>query len=1237
MSTLKISAGKFEPIAVVGIGALFAQSNNGREFWDNIVNGRDLITDIPSSHWLVEDYFDPDPAAVKKDKIYCKRAASLSFIDFDTMEFGIPPTAIPAIDPSQLLGLLVAKQVLNDATNGLYAEQDLSRVGVILGSSTLQSIQYMASRLQRPVIEKMMREFGLPEETIVALGEKIANCYTPLQENSFPGLLANVVAGRIANRFNLGGTNCVVDAACAGSLAALSMAVNELQMHTIDMVISGGVDTLNDIVMSMCFAEVQALSLTGDCRPFSDKADGTLLGEGLCMFALKRLSDAERQHNKIYAVIKGVGASSDGRSKSIYAPVAKGQSVAIRRAYEMSGYPLSSVELIEAHGTATKAGDVAEFAGLTQAFAEEKNLRRKSCALGSVKSQMGHTKSTAGAAGLFKMVMALRHKMLPPTIKVEQPNPAFDLETSALYLNTECRPWIRASDHPRRAGVSSFGFGGSNFHLAIEEYTGQNKAPRLRTFPSELIVITAENANELLTAATDLQKHIEQGESLAFIAHHSQMKHNPQHPIRLAIIASDNAQLSQKLAQSLAALQKDASLAFSYPGAYYSGDKATPGKVMFLFPGQGSQYLGMGADLTMAFDVCQDSWNIAADLDFADDCSLQEVVFPPPVFNEDDRKTLTERLTSTQWAQAALGMTSLSQLALLKAIGIQANYLAGHSFGELTALHASGAMDEKTLLKSARKRGELMAKASKTPGAMLSVAHPVNAVLDMLKTEKLSATAANFNSPNQLVLSGSIEDINAAESYFKSQNIQCRRLPVATGFHSSLIKPSQKPFRSFLDQQALRPPQIPVYANTTGQHYPSDILAMKDLLSGQLTQPVLFQPIIEDAWQAGVRTFIEVGAHHVLSQLTDQCIKALAPSEKYHVIALDHKGENGITSLWQALGQMLVAGLNPDFNALWAEYEIPTAAFKETKERHTIKINGSNYNKPYPREITLPLKNNPMESVTAAAVEIENSVSNISFEAAAPPMEPVTTPTPSTEFKEINDMTNPYLIQMYQSLQKELVDSHNMYQKVMAESHMNFLSTIGQLANQAAGNTGGAPTQAAAPMAIEMPAPRPAPPLAPMPQAPQPMAAPPRAPVQPILTPAPAMMPQAPVQPPAAAPPQQAVPPMADQAAPPPPVAAAPTPATAAPAPATAPGAAVTLDNLEQLLLNVVSEKTGYPIGMINKDMSIESDLGIDSIKRVEILSTITRQAPNLPKIDSTALSQLQTLGDIVDYMKKHS
>ncbi|MEE9414306.1 MAG: beta-ketoacyl synthase N-terminal-like domain-containing protein, partial [Acidimicrobiales bacterium] len=394
------------PIAVVGVSALFPGSIDSTGFWNDILAGTDRLVDIPPSHWLIDDHYDPDQTA--PDKTYGRRGAFLDAIDLDAMGFGVPPNVIESTDTAQLLALIIAQRVLDDATRGQFIEIDRSRTSVILGVTSGQELMgAMASRMSRPLWLQGMRRAGIAEDVAIAACDQISDLHPEWTESTFPGLLGNVVAGRIANRLDLGGTNCVTDAACASSFSAISMGVNELYLGDSDVVIAGGVDTMNDIFMYMCFSKTPALSATEDIRPFSDQADGTMLGEGIGMVALMRLEDAERNGNNIYCVINGVGASSDGRSKSVYAPVSSGQARALANAYDKTGYGPESVELVEAHGTGTVAGDAAEFGGLRLAFEDADHDDSQWCALGSVKSQIGHTKAAAGAAGLFKVIMAL--------------------------------------------------------------------------------------------------------------------------------------------------------------------------------------------------------------------------------------------------------------------------------------------------------------------------------------------------------------------------------------------------------------------------------------------------------------------------------------------------------------------------------------------------------------------------------------------------------------------------------------------------------------------------------------------------------------------------------------------------------------------------------------------------------------------------------------------------------------
>jgi acyl transferase domain-containing protein len=408
------------PLAVIGISCLFPRAAGLGAYWAVIKNRIDTITEVPPTHWRPEDYYHPDPKA--PDRIYTARGGFLEPVAFNPAAFGIAPNSLEATDTAQLLGLVVAQQALADAgygvpswsvERGAWSEKadtplhaprstlhaprvlDRSRVSVILGvTGTLELVIPLGARLGHPVWRRALAEAGVAPDVADDVVRRIADSYVPWQENSFPGLLGNVVAGRIANRLDLGGTNCVVDAACASSFGALHLAALELTSGRSDLVLTGGVDTFNDIFMYMCFSKTPALSPTGDARPFDAAGDGTILGEGLGMVVLKRLADARRDGDRIYAVLRGVGSSSDGKGNAVYAPKASGQVECLRAAYRAAGVSPETVELVEAHGTGTRVGDATEVAALTEVY-EAGERRGTWCALGSVKSQIGHTKAAA--------------------------------------------------------------------------------------------------------------------------------------------------------------------------------------------------------------------------------------------------------------------------------------------------------------------------------------------------------------------------------------------------------------------------------------------------------------------------------------------------------------------------------------------------------------------------------------------------------------------------------------------------------------------------------------------------------------------------------------------------------------------------------------------------------------------------------------------------------------------------
>ncbi|HHO49894.1 MAG TPA: acyltransferase domain-containing protein, partial [Deltaproteobacteria bacterium] len=1263
------------PIAVVGVSAIFPGSVDATGFWNDIVEGRDLISDIPESHWLIDDYYDPDPSA--PDKTYAHRGAFLPDVDFDPLEWGVPPSIVPATDTTQLLALIVAKQVLEDAAGDKLADLDRDRISCILGITSAQELLgTMVNRLQRPVWVKALRELGYAEDEIQVAAERIAAQYVPWQESTFPGLLGNVVAGRIANRLDLGGTNCVTDAACASSFSAVSMAVNELWLGQSDLVISGGADTMNDIFMYMCFSKTPALSRSGECRPFSDRADGTLLGEGLGMVALKRLADAERDGDRIYAVLKGIGSSSDGRSKSVYAPVSTGQAKALRRAYAMAGYDADTVELVEAHGTGTKAGDAAEFEGLRMAFTETSRADPQWCALGTVKSQIGHTKAAAGAAGLFKVVMALHHKILPPTIKIDRPNPKLEIDSSPFYLNTRSRPWIHGSAHPRRGSVSSFGFGGSNFHLALEEYTGPGQqALRTRTMPCELVVLSADTPAALAAAARRLADRSDVPGFLAHAAHAAAVSLDVSRPARLAVIASDEEELAARLRRLADRIDDDPTQALEIPtGLYYATD-ASPGQIALLFPGQGSQYPHMGGELAMAFDAARAAFDAAADLDLGDQ-PLHRVIFPLPAFDEATEARAEALLRATEWAQPAIGVTSLAMLGLLQQLGLSPDVVGGHSYGEVTALCAAGVLSPSDCLRVARRRGELMAEAAGSDGAMIAVPMTVEEVRPYSDAAP-GAVLANHNTPNQVVVSGPTEAIDQIEAALRADGIDPKRLDVATAFHSPVVSASVEPFRSFLSEIEIQAPRIPVFHNPDATPYPSEPDAIREGLAGAVARPVRFVEQIEAMYAAGIRTFVEVGPGHVLSNLTAEILG----DRPHAAIPMDRRRKHGVTSLFHALGRLCVAGVPLALERLW-EGAAPTPdPHDRARPRLALAINGANYDKPYPPpggSAALP-RPNPTRTGAAMARDPEPRIvekivekrvevpAPVPVPVPAPPgpdaattahtadlspspaqqptgasMSPAQQPTGASMSQQHPD---PWIL-AFQEAQRATVEAHSAYQQAMASSHEQFLRTVEASLSGLQGLLGGVPAQPGLQGLLGgVPA---QPGLQP--------AYPPMQPTQPAAQPTqPAAQPTQPTQPT-----QQSVP-APQPAAPPPPseppelsfgasptrapddgislvqngvevLGAASVPAPSAPQPPVA--TAVEALDLEALLLDVVSDKTGYPADMLEMSMALESDLGIDSIKRVEILSAVRDAAPGLPEVDTAEMARLQTLGQVVEHLR---
>ncbi|GAA3019412.1 hypothetical protein GCM10020229_33330 [Kitasatospora albolonga] len=1257
-----------DPIAIVGMSALYPKSRDLREFWSNVVAAADCIEEVPADHWDLDEHYDPDPNA--PDKTYSRHGGFIPTVEFNPLEFGLPPNTLEVTDVLQLLSLMVARDLLKHAgaDQGWY---DPSRTGVVLGvTGANQLTQPLSARLQTPVIKEVARSVGLSEQDAEEIAEKFKLAFAPWEENSFPGMLGNVVAGRVANRLDLGGINMTIDAACASSLGAVKSAISELIEGRSDTMLVGGCDAENTIFMYLCFAKTPAFSKAGRIRPFDKEADGTLIGEGIGMLALRRLADAERDGNTIYAVIKGIGASSDGRFKSIYAPRKEGQMTALRRAYQDADCTPESIELFEAHGTGTAVGDATELSALAAVVAESTEARQFA-AVGSVKSQIGHTKAAAGAAGLIKLSMALHHKLLPPTINVDEPNPAIDFENSPFYVNTETRPWIRDPERERRrAAISSFGFGGTNFHVVLEEY-GDGEDLKVLFPVARVHHWHAATAGELAGALNGPES----------------VEAAPAGHARIALVARTAEELAELRALAAAELAaKPGVTEWAHPkGVYFRSTAGEFGKVGALFAGQGSQYVNPGHRAVLAVPPLRAAFD-AANRRFSGAEPLSRVAFPPPAFDPASRGGQEEALRRTEYAQPAIGALAAGQFRYLSDLGFAAEGHLGHSFGELTALWAAGALDDEAFFGLARARGAAMAppaEAGFDPGAMAALSADDQQVAELLAARD-GVVVCNRNAADQIVVGGGTAEIEALVAAAKAAGVRASRLPVSAAFHTPYVAHAVEAFRASVEQVEVREPRGPVYANTPGAVYGADVAANRAVLAEQLVNPVHFADRVEEMYAAGFRTFVEFGPKGVLTQL----VRRILGERPHQAVQLDPgPGGDADVALKRAVAQLLVLGLpltaaDPYVAAETAEEagkkgmavplnginhvsEQRKAAYKEALENgYRVSTAPSapaqapaaaavpaSAPKPAPAPapvaapapvVAAPVAVTPAPApvVAPAPVAVRPAVPVVPVVAQpASPVIPPAVPVPAQEAAPVEHESRSDRLSELISDHLALHDDYMNGQMQSAERLAGLLENAvgqGRLAEVLGGVTAvkehglaiGRTHLRANEILRDLAALELGGTPAPTPVVPAAFAAP-VAPVAPtVAVPAPAPVAQVA---PAPAPVREIAPaPVAPVAALPPAPVAAPAPVVAAPAPVQA--AAPTVD-VASALLAVVSAKTGYPIDMLDLGMDVEADLGIDSIKRVEILGVLSEQFPSDTHVGPEQLGELRTLGQIVEFM----
>jgi acyl transferase domain-containing protein/NAD(P)H-dependent flavin oxidoreductase YrpB (nitropropane dioxygenase family)/NADP-dependent 3-hydroxy acid dehydrogenase YdfG len=870
-------------VAIVGMACVFPGAPDLDAYWANVVLGRSAITEVPRERFDVGLYYEAEGGP---GKTRSKWGGFLPDVPFDPLVYGIPPRSLAAIEPSQLLGLEVAARALADAG---YATRpfDRERASVIFGAEGGTDLPTAYG------FRAVFPQYGGP------LPAALDAALPVVTEDSFPGVLANVIAGRVANRLDLGGVNYTVDAACASSLAAVELAVKELATGTSDLVLCGGVDLHNAAHDYLMFSSVHALSPTGESRTFDATADGIVLGEGVACVALKRLDDAERDGDRVYAVIKAVAGSSDGKSLGLTAPRKEGQVRALERAYGRARVSPAEVGLVEAHGTGTVVGDRTELATLTEVFTAAR-AEPGACGLGSVKSQIGHTKCAAGLAGLIKAALAIHHRVLPPTLHVTKPNPAYDPATSPFALSGVARPWV---SERRVAGVSAFGFGGTNFHGVLE---GAPSAPGagLREWPVELFLVRGASREAALGACERLARLARSGQpyrlrdlALSACAGHGR--------VWASVVAEGLADLADKLGAVKSILE-------NRRGAPPDGvsvrdlDDAPPGGVALLFPGQGSQRPHMLRELFVAFP------RLARRLALAPRVAARW--FPAMAATPADRRAQAEALTDTRVAQPALGLAGMAVAELLASMGVMPDMAGGHSYGELVALCAAGALGEPDLVRLSEARAAcLLEAAGDDPGAM--------AALPLAASEAERAIAgsegvvlANLNAPDQTIVAGPSASIERLLAGLEAEGVAARRLPVACAFHSPIVAEARHALARALEGVAVRAPRFPVWSNTTAEPYPADPEAIRARVAEHVARPVRFAEQLERMYDAGARVFVEAGPGRVLTQLVSRVLGA----RPHRTVACDQSTGSGLAHLLAAAGELATLGLSVDARPLFA-------------------------------------------------------------------------------------------------------------------------------------------------------------------------------------------------------------------------------------------------------------------------------------------------------------------------------
>lgn len=850
-------------VAIIGMAGRFPNAKNVEEFWQNIKNGIESITFFNDEE-LIESGIDPD---LLTNPDYVKARGILENVDkFDAQLFGFFPREAELLDPQHRLFLECAWEALENAG------YDPDRYDGLIGT-------YGGVGMNTYLLSFLMTRQGKVDP---------AEIYQYVIGND-----KDFLTTRVSYKMNLRGPSFDVQTACSTSLVATYLAFQNLINYQCDIALAGGVTLTLPQKQGYMYQEGMILSADGHCRPFDSKASGTVGSNGVAIVVLKRLPDAIKDGDHIYAIIRGAACNNDGSNRvGFTAPGVEGQAEVIAAAQAVANIEPETISYIETHGTGTTLGDPIEIAALTQVF-RERTDKKQFCALGAVKANVGHLDTAAGVTGLIKTALALNEKVLPPSANFESPNPNIDFKNSPFFVNKELREW-KTNGSPRRAGLSSFGIGGTNAHVVMEESPDIEPSGETRKY--QLIALSAKTETALDTMMTNLADFLKNNSDInladvAFTYHlgRKQLEHR-----RTILCHSINDVLEVLETRDPRRIL----------GGYHPADRGEQ-PVVFMFSGQGAQYPNMGIELyqtepTFKEEVDYCSEFLKSELEF----DLREVLFPPG----DNIEQVRQKLNETYVTQPALFVIEYALAKLWMEWGVQPQAMIGHSIGEYVAACLAGVLSLDDALKLVAARGRLM--QSMPGGAMLSV--PVDEKeIEPFLNENLSLAAVN--APSLCVISGTFEAIEQLEKELTEKGIEFRRLHTSHAFHSPMMDPILQPFIEEVKRIKLNPPQMPYLSNISGDWITVEQATDPAYWAKHLRSAVRFGDGIKELLEDPNRIFLEIGPGNTLSTLARR-----APSDtpgRVMLSSIRHPKETAsdIEFLLNTLGRLWLAGAKIDW------------------------------------------------------------------------------------------------------------------------------------------------------------------------------------------------------------------------------------------------------------------------------------------------------------------------------------